>query len=122
MKIGVYNLDNEDKVKRAIYGVVTKAGQLSGGVGEDATDELKLAAYDRLGGLITKDGNKIKTGSFCDVVESKKQGRAVPLKEPNVVYLDSIDGVQVELDEEEAKSLKKTKEKKEKIKAKAKKR
>ena len=92
-KIGEYKLVNPDKVDRAINGVTNdNTGDLIGGVGEDASDEMMLAAYDRLGGLIkNKNGDNIKSGCFCDYKESKKQSRlqkkvvVVPIEEPKVI-------------------------------------
>ena len=93
MKLGDYTLVNADKIDRAINGVVNdNTGDLIGGVGEDASDEMKLAAYDRMGGLIrNKSGDNIKPGCFCDYKESKKQSRAskrvvvVPIEEPKII-------------------------------------
>lgn len=67
-----YVLENGAKMTRAIDGVVDKNGDLKGGVGDSASDEEKLGAYDRLGGLITYKGEKVKIGSFCDFKASKK--------------------------------------------------
>ena len=73
MNIKGYDLANSDKVERMLNGSMGSGGKLYGGVGEKAADEEKLAEYDRLGGLITKGGNKVKTGSFYDF--EKKQPR-----------------------------------------------
>ncbi len=86
MKILGYELINPEKVDRAINGSITREGKATGGVGDDATDELILAAYDRLGGLILKDGDKVQTGCFCDLEESKKIGSAVVIEEPFLIF------------------------------------
>lgn len=89
-----YVAENPEKWNRAVEGTVMREGTLSGGVGKDASPEAKLAAYDKLGGLITKGGRKVKTGSFYDF---KKQE---PRKEPEVVLvLNNLDGDVVELPE-----------------------
>ena len=71
MKVGEYQLVNDEKLDRAINGNLTQGGKLIGGVGLDATDEQILAEYDKLGGLIKKDGLKVKQGCFWDVEEKK---------------------------------------------------
>lgn len=70
-KLSGYVCVNEEKLKRVIYGSMVSGGKLSGGVGEDAPEKDVLAEYDKLGGLITKKGIKVKTGSFYDF-ENKK--------------------------------------------------
>lgn len=94
MKLNGYDCVNADKVNRAIYGAVTSNGRLSGGVGENASDDVKLAEYDKLGGLIQKDGNAIKIGSFYDF--EKRCPREVP--EVLFVFRD-IEGNVVEVPE-----------------------
>lgn len=97
IKLNDFVLVNPDKVKRAKIGSIGHGGKLYGGVGENATPEVLLAEYDRLGGLVeNKQGNKIKTGSFYDF-ENKK-----PRDKKEVVYLfRDITGKKVELKEEE---------------------
>ena len=87
MKILGYECSNEEKLERAING----NGNEYQGVGQDAPDEIKLAEYDKLGGLISKGGDKIKSGSFWDVYNKR------PRKEPEVifVYRDETDVVEV---------------------------
>lgn len=90
-----YICANADKFKRAVEGTET-GGKLVGGVGKEASDLEKLAAYDKLGGLVTKDGYKVKSGSFYDFVEKK------PHQEPQVIFLfKDLSGVMVEILEEE---------------------
>ena len=89
-----YECVNESKVHRAIHGSVVAGGMAKGGVGKDASDDQILAKYDSLGGLIEKDGNKVKTGSFWDF---KKQA---PKKDPEVIFLfRALDGDLVEVPE-----------------------
>lgn len=128
MKINEFSLVNEEKIERAKHGTMGKGGVLVGGLDtmiqkgklkEDDTEAYEtalLAEYDRLGGLVTKDGLKLKTGSFWDFV--KKEMR----KEPTVVFVDSVDGEILEMDEEEAKVAKVMKAKTEELRAKRKKR
>jgi len=102
MEIKGYILVNEDKVRRAIFGTMNKYSEMAGGVGEDASDELKLAAYDRIGGLIrNKDGEKVKNGCFCDYNESRKKRTAVPVKEPKVILEFRVGDQIVEVPENE---------------------
>ncbi len=81
-----YELVNAEKLDRAINGSMGRGGRLTGGVGEDAADELIIAAYDRLGGLIRKNGDKVQHGCFCDMEESKKQGKPVVIEDPFIVF------------------------------------
>lgn len=90
MNIKGFTLQNEEKVVRAAEGAATADGGTTGGVGYDDKD-LLLAAYDKLGGLILEDGNKVKTGSFWDFKGNK------PLSTPKVIYLVKVDGVEVEV-------------------------
>lgn len=73
---------NEEKVDRAVLGTPGRDGKLVGGVGDNASEEVKLAAYDKLGGKITKGIFKVKSGCFFDF--EKK----VAFKKP-VVILES---------------------------------
>ena len=82
-KIKNYELGNTEKLTRAIHGN-ERAGIV--GVGEDASDELILAAYDRLAGLILLNGDKIQSGCFCDLEESKKTGKVVVIEKPFLVF------------------------------------
>lgn len=96
MNIKGYDLANPDKVERMLNGSMGSGGKLVGGVGEKATDEAKLAEYDRLGGLITKGSNKIKTGSFYDF------GKKQPREKPEVVFIfKDLEGRVVEIPEGE---------------------
>lgn len=90
MKIKSFVLENKEKVVRAAEGSPSAGGNLVGGVGY--ADETKLLAqYDKLGGLITEDGNKVKTGSFFDFKGDK------PWENPKVIYLVRVDGLEVEV-------------------------
>lgn len=86
-----FDLVNPDKLERVIYGNMGRAGTLEGGLGEDAKPSLVLAHYDKIGGLIKKDGTKIKNGSFWD---NKKK---VPRETPEVLYLYNVGGEIVEV-------------------------
>lgn len=102
MRIKGYELINDEKYDRAINGAIGREGKAEGGVGEEATDELKLAAYDRLGGLILKNGRKVKTGCFCDLAASKKQDKIVAIENPKVILvLNDLAGNKVEIGENE---------------------
>lgn len=97
MDIKGFTLVNGEKVNRAIFGGITQGGSYDGkGVGEDAKPEEILAAYDRLGGLILKDGKKVKMGSFYDF--EKKAPRAKP--KVKFVFRD-LEGETVEIAEGE---------------------
>jgi hypothetical protein len=91
-----YTLVNNEKLNRAIFGMIGPRGSLMGGVGENASDMEKIAEYDRLGGLILKGERKVKTGSFYNF--TKKTPREKP--EVLLVFTD-IAGNTVELGEEE---------------------
>ena len=114
MKVGIYECPNDEKLDRAINGVVVSGGKKTPGVGLDATDEQILVAYDKLGGLILKDGLKVKSGCFYDIEEKKA------FDKPEPVYEVSIDEALVEVTEDEAKGLQAVQKKKEELKAKAK--
>lgn len=93
MKIGSYTLANADKVDRAINGTVVSQGRLTGGVGADAKPAAILAEYDRIGGLILKDGKyKVKTGSFYDIKGKKPHAKP----KPKLVF--TVNGETVEVD------------------------
>lgn len=92
--IGKFSLNNEEKFNRAIFGSMGREGKLSGGVGENASDEAKISEYDKLGGLIMEGQLKVETGSFYDF---KKQ---VPRSEPVIAYAyRDIDGEAVSVSE-----------------------
>lgn len=100
VKLGDYHIINKNKWTRAILGTVGRGGRLSGGVGEDATEMEKLAAYDKLGGLIRKGGNPIKIGSFYDFKEKKAR------TEPKITFLfRDLEGNEVEIGEKEKKPV-----------------
>lgn len=86
-------LGNPEKLNRALFGAVAKGGELdSTGVGEKAPFEAVVAAYDRLAGLITKNGAKVKTGCFWDF----KNGKAI--ENPEIILLvRGVDGVNYEV-------------------------
>lgn len=76
MELKDFDIVNQTKWESAIKG---SRGIM--GVGDNASDMEKLAAYDRLGGLIRKNGAAIKTGSFYDFVKK------APRTEPEIVYV-----------------------------------
>lgn len=91
--INGFDLVNPDKLERVIYGNMGRGGVLEGGLGEDADRDEVLAHYDKVGGLIKKDGTKIKNGSFWDI-----RAKA-PRKTPEVLYLYNIGGETVEVND-----------------------
>lgn len=95
MNIGPYQLINEDKAYRAVSGTVNSRGLEQGGVGEAASDEAKLAEYDRLGGAVFLDGSKVKMGSFYDFKAKK------PRETPEVLLQFNINGKVVEVPTDE---------------------
>lgn len=102
MLIKGFECVNEGKLHRAIFGSVSRQGAATGGVGEEATDELKLAAYDRLAGLIMKGERRVKHGCFCDIVASNKAKTVVPFETPEVIFvMGDLEGNKVELPESE---------------------
>ena len=96
MIVNGFVLQNPDKITRVIMGDMGRSGSLEGGMGEEEAEknpELVLARYDKLAGYITKDGVKIKTGSFWDFKLK------APRKEPEVLYIFNIGGTKVEVDD-----------------------
>ena len=78
-KLKGYVIQNDSKYQRAVYGSPNSRGELTGGVGEKATEGEKLAAYDRLGGLILSNGRKIKNGCFWDFKKNKRVEKPSPI-------------------------------------------
>lgn len=74
-----YVIQNDSKYIRAVQGSPNAHGSLTGGVGDKATEGTKLAAYDRLGGLILSGGRKVKTGSFWDFRKKKRVDDPKPI-------------------------------------------
>lgn len=96
MEIQGLSLLNEEKANRAIYGTVGGQGQMIGGVGEDASDSAKIAAYDKLGGLIKKGKYSIKTGCFFDFKKNKA------IEKPEIIFvMRDLNGHEVEVPEGE---------------------
>ena len=89
--INGFQIENSEKLERVVYGVLGRGGVLEGGLGENADPELVLAHYDKLAGFITKDGVKVKTGSFYDFKAK------APRKEPEVVFVYKVGGDNVEV-------------------------
>ena len=87
-------LINKEKLDRVIVGVVGREGKVYGGLGDQANPSDVLAQYDKLGGLILKNGNKVKTGCFWDF--EKK----CPKENPEIIFLfQDIEGNAVEVPE-----------------------
>lgn len=100
--IGEFSLDNDEKRERALHGTGRRdprTGITNSGVGDVASEEALLAEYDRLGGLILKDGLKVKSGSFYDF-EAKK-----PREEPDVKFEMLVDGRVIYATEAQAKAI-----------------
>lgn len=104
MKIGEFVLENPEKVERAINGSVSSRGQMTGGVeggaqydkkGNLVNGEAILAEYDRLGGYITMDGYKVKTGSFWDLENN------APIEDPKPILLFNVNGDIIEFPADE---------------------
>ena len=121
MNIGKYTLVNDEKVQRALVGTPTRLGQLSGGLQsrpdwstlkQEEKDKILLAEYDKLGGLITKGGLKVSSGTFWDF---KQKG----LKDkPSETFEMNIEGDIIAISEDEAKAIDSAKKKVAEIKAK----
>ena len=93
-----FRMEYQDKVSRAVFGLSTAKGFV-GGVGEDASASDILAAYDKIGGYITRKGYKVKNGCFFDA----KTGFAV--KEPKIILLIKMNGTYVEYQDGAEESL-----------------
>lgn len=59
----------------------------------DASDADLLVEYDRLGGLITRAGQKVKTGCFYDSKTRKAFAK------PKVIFIYSVNGHNIEVPE-----------------------
>jgi hypothetical protein len=98
MNIKGFDLINEEKVERAINGTPGTDGTTIGGISkEDGSydDNALLAEYDKLGGLIKRGGDTVKTGSFYDIKNRK------PFKEPKVIFIYNVNGQNVEVEDGE---------------------
>ena len=112
-KVGKFELVNDEKIDRAINGSTGNKGQLLGGLlsklelndPDEIPEAELLAEYDKLGGAILQDGSKVKNGSFYDFRKKK------PFEEPEIIFVERIDGQEVELDEAEAKTIKSARKK-----------
>ena len=85
-EIDGFVLENKDKLQRVVEGELGRSGYLEGGLGLEADPKAVLVAYDKKGGLITKDGVKVESGAFFD--PRSKQ----PRKEPKVVLIYNVGG------------------------------
>lgn len=86
-----YVAENVEKWDRAVNGTIIDQGGLIGGVGKDASPEAKLVAYDKLGGYITFEGRKVKTGAFWSFDDN------AAVESPEPVLLFRVDGENVEV-------------------------
>jgi hypothetical protein len=78
-KVNGFILANPDKVTRALQGAMNERGEFIGGVqkSDGSFDPAELIAeYDKIGGLILKGEDKVRTGSFYDI--KARKARAVP--------------------------------------------
>jgi hypothetical protein len=84
-----YKLANMDKVRRALKGSPNAQGEFVGGVEKadgSYEDDALLAEYDRIGGLILKGSDKVRTGSFYDF------GAKAPAEKPKVELEFRVNG------------------------------
>jgi hypothetical protein len=77
MNIEGFELVNAEKIDRVINGTLDRDGALKGGLGADADPADILAGYDRLGGLIRRDGDTVKTGTFWDFKAKKAVAKPI---------------------------------------------
>lgn len=84
MEIDGLQLENTTKLERAKTNLQAK-------LGEDVSNSDILVEYDRLGGLLTRGGQKIKTGCFYDA----KNKKAFP--EPKIIFIYTVNGHIVEV-------------------------
>lgn len=78
-KVKGYDIVNPEKAERAYAGTPDRNGGYKGGVRKpDGTydDDAFLAEYDRLGGLVRKNGDTVKMGSFYDFANRKPREKA----------------------------------------------
>ena len=82
-------LANPDKVTRALDGAMNDRGEFLGGIrrADGSYDEAELIAeYDKIGGLIKKGEDKVRTGSFFDFKARKAR------VEPKVEFEFRVNG------------------------------
>lgn len=112
MEVQGFELVNADKFERALNGTPNDKGELRGGVGGgaylsggvwlkngkpisdeevEALEARLIAEYDRLGGFIRRNGDKVKTGSFWDFKGKKA------FEVPQVVFIYNVNGKFVEV-------------------------
>jgi len=78
-KVGKFTLVNPDKITRVLEGAQNEHGEFFGGIRESDGSFDKtalLVGYDKIGGLIKKDDDKVRTGSFYDF--GKRKAREIP--------------------------------------------
>jgi hypothetical protein len=115
MQVQNFILVNEEKFNRALNGSTTSKGGIKGGIGNGAYQEegvwkrsgvelteketevlehALLAEYDKLGGFIKLNGDKVKTGSFWDIKARK------PKDTPEVMLSFRINGKVIDVSAE----------------------
>lgn len=101
MQIGKYTLKYQPKIDRAIQAV------------GDKDKAVLLAEYDRLGGLITLNGEKVKNGSFWDYKAGKAHAKpqVVVIRKPRAAEEVAVEEEAEENDEEPKAKAKKPKAK-----------
>lgn len=115
MEIQEFTLVNTEKLERALNGTQTGSGTVIGGVGSGAyfddgwkrngeplsesevatLEHALLAEYDKIGGLVMKGDDKVKTGSFYNFTARK------PRATPEVVFTYLVNGQIVDVPAEE---------------------
>ena len=92
-----YKLLNPEKCDRALNGIPNPSGKVGGVIKSDGTyDKMELLnEYDKLGGAITLNGDKVKIGSFYDFRNKRKR------ETPQIVFEFRINGKLVEVPEGE---------------------
>lgn len=83
-----FELVDPIKVDRVLNGITNNRGEITPGImvnGEFDEDRL-LAEYDKIGGLIRLDGNKVKIGSFYDFRNRKA------FEKPEVMLTFKVNG------------------------------
>ena|SRR3990167_1636484 len=94
IKEGRFKLINESKVDRALNGIPMQDGARKGGIiKEDGTFDpyALIAEYDKMGGLIKKGPDKLKTGCFYNFKLRKAK------ENPEIVFLFRVNGREVEV-------------------------
>lgn len=90
-----FQLVNPEKVERALYGTPDAKSVRKGGIANPTSgtfdEDLLLAEYDKLGGLITRNGDRVKMGSFYDF------GAGKPREKAEITFVYRVNGRVVEV-------------------------